>query len=159
MAEQPDQILEREFEAIKTDLIKKYDELGMRASGNWARSLDVRVSGLTAKLLGPKYTEQLVFGRKPGKFPPIAAIERWIREKGLKPIEDNLKISSLAFLIARKISQEGTQYFQQGGTDLIDSVITPRRIQSIIGKVSVFFVNEFVLTITNQLKEISKEAA
>lgn len=155
MADNATQILEREFEAIRVDLIKKYDELGMRASGQWANTLETRVSGLTAKLFGQSYTEQLVFGRKPGKFPPIGVIEQWIKDKGIKPIEENIKISSLAFLIARAISEKGTQYFQQGGTDLIDSVITPKRIQDIIDKVSVFYVNEFVLRFTNEFKTIA----
>ena len=33
-------ILKIEFESIKVDLIKKYDELNMRASGDWANSLE-----------------------------------------------------------------------------------------------------------------------
>lgn len=149
------EILDKEFNLIKDDLIKKYDELGMRASGQWAKTLNVQTSGLTTKLFGQSYTEQLVFGRKPGKFPPIALIEQWIHDKGIKPIEENMKISTLAFLIARKISEDGTQYFQQGGTELIDSVITPARIQSIINKVSVFQINEFVLRFTNELKTLA----
>lgn len=156
MADSPSQILEKEFEAIQRDLIAQYDKLGMRASGQWANTLDTQVTGLSAKIVGQDYTEFLVDGRKPGKFPPIAKIEQWIKDKGIKPIEASMKISSLAFLIARKISREGTEYFKQGGTDLIDAVITPQRIQGIIDKVSTFFISDFVLNVTNQLKEVAK---
>ena len=132
-------VLKIEFEAIRKELVKRHDELGMRASGKWAKSLEVEISKTdgksTAKLYGEKYTEQLVLGRKPGRFPPIKAIEQWIKDKGIQPIEANLKISSLAFLIARKIAKEGTNYYKQGGTDLVESVITPKRIQDIINQV------------------------
>jgi len=45
-------------------------------------------------------------GRNAGKFPPIQAIEDWIIAKGI-PLQD-ISLSSLAFLIARKISSFGT---------------------------------------------------
>ena len=86
----------------------KHDQLKMRASGEWADSWSVETTKSDAKsvarLVGEKYTEQLVFGRRPGKFPPVKAIEQWIIDKGIQPMDDNLKVSSLAFLIARKIA-------------------------------------------------------
>jgi len=153
------EILAFEFEAIKKELIAKHNQLKMKASGNWESSLNINISGnedLTiAQLYGESYTEQLVFGRAPGKFPPIKAIEQWILDKGISTIGKQIKISSLAFLIARKIAQQGTKYFQQGGTDLVSSIITPERIQSIIDKVRE--IN--VAFITNGLIEQLKAAA
>ena len=153
------EILSIEFEAIKKDLISKHNELKMKASGKWESSLKVDISGnqdLTiARIYGEHYTEQLVYGREPGKFPPIKAIEKWIYDKGISTIGKQIKISSLAFLIARKIAKEGTKYFKQGGTDLISSVFTPERIQSIIDK-----VREIDLAyITNGLIQQLKAAA
>lgn len=148
------EILRLEFELIKTDLIAKHIELGMKASGDWIDSLEVEVSGLSAKILGNSYTEQLVNGRPPGKFPPISMIEKWIRDKNISPT-DNISVSSLAFLIARKISKEGTDYFKQGGTDLIEAVITPKRIQRIIDNVSEFYISSFTTQITNVFKEMA----
>lgn len=149
-------ILLQEFEAIKRDLITRHDELGMRASGQWARSLQVTATETRAILSGLAYTQQLATGREPGKFPPIAAIEKWIVDKGIAAqVEPNLSISSLAFLIARKIAREGTEYFKQGGTDLIDSVITPQRIQGIIDKVGIFFIDEFKTEINGVLQELA----
>ena len=101
-----------------------------------------------------KYTEQLIFGRRPGKFPPIAAIEKWIMDKGIT-LEGKITASSLAFLIARKIAKEGTKYFQQGGTDLIESVITPQRIQSIISKVKEINVTIVSRGLVEQLKKVA----
>lgn len=148
-----EQILSDEFESIRLDLIAKHDELGMRASGSFADGLENEQNGLSIALYGNHYIEQLVNGREPGKFPPIDAIKQWIDDKGIQSLD--ISVSSLAFLIARKIANEGTEYFKQGGTDLIDAVITPERIQSVIDKVSVFRVNEFVLTVTNELKALA----
>lgn len=154
------EILEQEFETIKQELIEKHDKLGMRASGNWASQLLVKVqesgSKIKATLFGEKYTEQLAWGRKPGRFPPIAAIEQWIIDKGIKPIEQNMKTSTLAFLIARKIAREGTKYYQQGGTDLIDAVLTPMRIQEIINKVKEINTETIVSGLIEQLKQVAK---
>ena len=152
------EILAVEFESIKNDLIQKYNELGMRASGDWANELESRISGneekQTAQIIGMRYTEQLVFGRKPGKFPPIKMIEKWIIDKGIS-LEKNITVSSLAFLIARKIAKEGTKYFQHGGTDLIESVITPERIQSIIYQVSEINVTAIQKGLIEQLKQVA----
>ena len=149
----PEQILSDEFEQLIQDLITRHDELGMRSSGDFADSLENVQNRLSISMYGNHYVEQLVNGREPGTFPPVAAIEKWIEEKGIAAID--ISVSSLAFLIARKISREGTEYFKQGGTDLIDSVITPERIQTIIDKVSTFYVSDFVLNVTNELKQLA----
>ena len=153
------EVLQEEFESIKAELVQRYNELGMKSSGLWESELEISIDGdeskSSSKVLGLNYTEQLVFGRKPGKFPPIKAIEQWIQDKGIAAIGKNISTSSLAFLIARKIAQEGTNYFKQGGTDLVESVITPERIQSIIDRVKE--IN--VVTITNGLIEKLKQVA
>lgn len=153
------EILQQEFEAIRIDLIAKHNELKMKASGNWEKSLEVEISGnqdlMTGRIYGEHYTQQLVFGREPGKFPPIKSIEQWIKDKGIEPLDKKMKISSLAFLIARKIAKEGTKYYQAGGTDLVDSVVTPERIQSIIDKVSEINLTYITNGLIEQLKAVA----
>ena len=153
------EILTIEFEAIKKELITKHNQLKMKASGKWQSSLNIVISGtddlMIAKLYGQNYTEQLVFGRKPGAFPPIKAIEQWIKDKGIAGIGKQIKVSSLAFLIARKIANEGTKYFKQGGTDLVKSVITPQKIQSIIDKVREINVSYITNGLIEQLKQVA----
>lgn len=55
-----------------------------------------------------KYVEN---GRKPGKWPPISAIEKWIEIKPIipRPMKNGKlpTIQQLAFLISRKIGLEG----------------------------------------------------
>lgn len=52
-------------------------------------------------------------GRGPGKFPPIDKILEWIRVKPVIPYSDNRgrlpTEEQLAFLIARKIAEQGTE--------------------------------------------------
>jgi hypothetical protein len=143
-------ILRQEFDDIATDLAAKHIELGMKASGRWLDSLEVQVSDDNAKLLANNYTRQLVNGRAGGSFPPIESIKQWIQDKG---IQSDIPVSSLAFLIARKIAREGTEYFKQGGTDLVESVITPQRIQRIIDLVGNSLTNNFVDVLVRDLKQ------
>lgn len=129
-------ILSREFENLKKDLIIAYDAKGMRASGKFADTLEVQVTGLTAKLFGEDYSQQLETGRKAGRFPPINAIEQWIKDKGIaNRIQGEISISSLAFLIARKIARNGWKREEHGGVELISEVVTDQRIQNIIDEV------------------------
>ena len=149
-------ILKIELDKLSADLTAKYDELGMRASGKWEREKTVEVSQsgsvISGKIEGMKYTEQLQFGRRPGRFPPIDSIEQWISDKG---ITSEIPVRSLAFLIARKIANEGTRYFKQGGTDLIDSVITTSRIDEIVSKVGIINVESIVSGFVSELKKLA----
>jgi hypothetical protein len=153
------EILLQEFEAIKNDIIALYDAKGMRASGDFANSLQVVLNGETSvKLIGNDYAVQLQQGRKAGKFPPIEAIKKWIEDKGVfAQVLNEIKLSSLAFLIARKIAQEGWGRQDKGGVELISSVITEQRIQSIINKVGEVEAVKFTNTLINMLKSINNE--
>ena len=61
------------------------------------------------------YWKYIESGRKPGKFPPVGALIRWIEVKPIIPKPNaNGKLPSpkqLAYLIGRKIEQEGIEPF------------------------------------------------
>jgi hypothetical protein len=150
------QVLSREFEDLKKDLIIAYDAKGMRASGKFAETLEVRVNGLTAQLWGEDYAQQLETGRKSGKFPPIDAIKKWIEDKGIaNRIQGEISISSLAFLIARKIAREGWKREQFGGVELISQVVTDQRMQKIIDEVGA----EQALIYSTEIIRLTQELA
>lgn len=141
------QILEYEFNLLRWDLIKKYDEKGMRASGEFEEKLRYEADEYSATMFGVDYTEQLQYGRRAGGFPPIQDIKDWILNKNVfAQAIQQIGLSSLAFLIARKIARSGWNRQGYGGVDLITEVITPERIQMIIDKVSekaiIDFINE-----------------
>lgn len=132
--------IEDEFEKLRLEIIQAYDAKGMRASGKFANTSEVKTSkstgGVSGKLIGESYVEQLESGRSSGRFPPLKEIEEWILNKGVfNSALTTIKLSSLAFIIARKIANSGWNRQRFGGVDLISSVVTPERVQKIIDAV------------------------
>lgn len=139
-------LLASEFESLKNELITKYDEMNIRVSGNWAENLEVETAKDSVTLWGPYSPD----GRKPGKQPPSEAIEQWLKDKGIASrLEKEISITSLAYLIARKIGREG---WKRQGTPLVSSVVTPERIQQIIDKIGEDQLNNFTATILTYFK-------
>ncbi len=121
-----------ELQSIKAELIKKYREKGMKASGKWESTLHIQMTNISGAIFGQDYTEQLEHGQPAGmvenndSFRKV--IEQWIIDK---KIQSNISVSSLAFLIARKIANQGWDRAEYGGVNLISEVLTPERIQRI----------------------------
>ena len=145
MFDDNEKILAEEMELLKAEILGVYNASGKRTSGEFEQGLEIQQNGTKASLWGYLY----LGGRASGKQPPIQAIEKWIEAKGIKPIEDKMKVSTLAYLIARKIAREGTN--PENHLYIYDQVITPERIQSILDrlyKINVTaFVNEVSVTI------------
>ena len=88
---------------------------GINASSTLSNTAEVEVelngNRLLVSLNLEHYWKYVEYGRRPGKFPPIDAIKGWIKVKPVVPDARTGKVPSedqLAFLIARKISREGT---------------------------------------------------
>jgi len=146
-------ILAREINLLKQELKAAHESKGMKASGDWLESVEDRTKGLSGSIWALDYTEYLEDGRKPGKFPPIDKIKQWIIDK---PIAySDISLSSLAFLIARKISKEGWKRKDHGGVNLVSEVITPARVQEIIDKVSDFQISAFTSDIKSFLVKMA----
>lgn len=150
------QILSEQFELMKADLIELYDVKGMRSSGKWADSLEVIAGEDTVKLIGEEYSQQLETGRQAGRFPPIADIKKWIIDKGVfNSALQTISLSSLAFLIARKIAKNGWKRERFGGVELIITIVTDERIQKIInevGNAKIIQVSSEIMTLINELE-------
>ena len=101
------EVYKRYLEALRVDLVKKYDELGLRASGKYSRELGAEVKGNRLIMWGSYHSIFMERGRRAGKFPPRGVIERWIEQKRGLPSEFREKKKQFAFLIARKIAKEG----------------------------------------------------
>ena len=140
-----EKLLKEEMKAIKADLIKAYEASGKKTTGEFANGLETLYQHNKAILFGYEYLS----GRRAGKMPPIQAIEDWIKAKGIKPIEEKMTTSTLAYLIARKISLEGTK--KENNLAIYSQVITPERIQMIMDKISNLNANKFIEDVVGQI--------
>ena len=143
-------ILREEMALIVADIITVYNQSGKKASGLFADGLEIKSTENSVELWGYSY----LAGRAAGKMPPVKAIEKWINDKGIRPIEAKMSTTSLAWAIAKNISKFGTK--QEGHLEIYRQVITPERIDSIIKKVSLFNVARFTKEVENTLQNITK---
>lgn len=122
------------LEEVKTDLISQQNALGIRASGASANSLQVRNPSKPV-LVGKDYWAFLFRdqGRKPGRFPNLDNIKDWIEDKGLT-IENSL--NQTAFLIGRKIAQQGTDIFSGKAQGIDFKKIVNQRLLETSGKIA-----------------------
>ena len=76
---------------------------GITFQGNLGRSVQVTEASATRGVMGvgERYGGAVEFGRRAGKMPPVAAIERWASIK--------LGAPGAGFVIARKIGKVGTK--------------------------------------------------
>ena len=161
------EIIDNWLSETETDLVKNYDRLGLRASGNWARQLEQFQSEgsnlLKLGILGEKYTGALEFGRLPTKSGSVPGklkgiIRKWIDVKGITP-RDGISKDSLAFLITRKIHREGWKVpnqYNAGG--LVADVITKSRIAELMKKLSLYYIEEIKTEMINTLANGSNGA-
>jgi len=118
-------------------------------TGQSAESLGYRIVGTELTIFSSlKFFTVLETGRKPGKRPPISVIEQWIKDKPITP--DGISTKSLAFLIARKIGEEGSLLYRQGGksgvisNSINDQVIKEKLTDVLTDNFRDYVINEFV---------------
>jgi hypothetical protein len=143
------------LDSIKDDIIREQEAQGRVASGNSINGYIVVASSTVGTLYGASYVGTLETGRKPGKIPKNLrfTIWDWINDKGLFARETEKKKKSIAYLIARKIANEGTLLHRQGGNSgVISDAITEERLKEFSDKLLDSFVNETVNTITLAFK-------
>ena len=140
---------------FQNDLVKKYNDLGLRASGRWEKSLrhELKITEKGYELIqyGEHYTYQLENGRRAGKFPPIKAIEQWVKDKGI--IATDISQESLIFLISRKIANEGIKIpnqYNKGG--LISDVFTKNRVDLLISSIKNSKLHEMKSNVLKSVK-------
>lgn len=93
--------------AIKTKRVTKFG--AVNSSGRLHDSVEIKYTENGFQILANDYIGTLIWGRKPGSFPPISAIESWIQEK---PISSSLPSKSLAYAIATKMQKEGNMVWR-----------------------------------------------
>ena len=103
--------IEKIYQKYLIQIIQKikvrYHSLGLVSSGLFERELEYLIQNNKLSIVGAKHTYFMEEGRNAGKFPPIKAIENWIKVKNGLPAIFKEKPKQFAFIIARKIAKEG----------------------------------------------------
>jgi len=125
-----------------TDIRQSMDSSGVTASGNFNRSLTYTQTDKELIIQGAAYAGAIEFGRKPsgggGSGVLRGLIRKWIDDKGITPT-GNISKDSLAYLITRKIHEEGTRLYGPGAdyynrskpSKVIDGIRTDGRIEKL----------------------------
>ena len=137
-------------EAIEENIrsIKPNPEYGpMIASGRALNSIKVMLTSDGAKLVSSmpdkefNYIRTLETGRRGKaqdnsmKWPPRDAIKDWMKTKGITPNDPKTTEDQLAFLIQRKIGQEGTWLARNGAqSGILSTVINEKYIRENINE-------------------------
>lgn len=126
-------VLAEELNSLRQRIIDNHVRAGQKASGRTIASLKVSVDDNHGILFGRQAFGVLQTGRGPGKVPRgfYQIIQQWVEDKGIHV--DNPK--SFAYLLARKIANEGTELHRRGGRDDIYSHDIEETIKSIMNRV------------------------
>ena len=142
-------VLQDEGDLIVLELLSRMASEDANATGKTSKSLRSKVSVLKRGEInfdivggeGWKFVEQ---GRgktkssTKGQPPLIESIKKWMRARGIRPEGGTKGFNSLAFVITRRIHQEGTLINRLGERrDIYSSVVTQERIDKIINKIAV----------------------
>jgi hypothetical protein len=120
-----EEMMREVFEQMRRDIIARHEQAGQVASGRTRDSLRSEIvpgmSSVTATLYGRKYFAALETGTKPWakqyQHPPkpfVETIAEWMKDKGITGVS--------AYLVARKIMQEGSSLYRSGGRN---DIFTP----------------------------------
>lgn len=144
-------ILTEELEALKEQILSHHKDAGQVASGRTGESMHVDVSENEGTLFGRAAFGTLETGRAAGAVPNNfqAIIRQWMSDKGIKANPIPYKTSrahkyteqergdmALSYLIARKIRNEGTKLFRQGGRADIYSNAVPSARERILQRLA-----------------------
>jgi enoyl-[acyl-carrier-protein] reductase (NADH) len=84
----------------------------------------------------------------------VSALEEWVKNKGIFPVQNAAEAKSIAWAVAKKIAREGTS--SEYHLKIYEQVITPERIQEIIDRVSQLNIQQFVEQVTTELEILAK---
>lgn len=150
-----EEIIRDELNKVIEEAKQLYNGSGKRVTGNWEKGLRVDAKGNKGSLFSYAYLAGRGPTRQGNKGEPtlVQRIEQWLRNRGIRPLESGMKISSLAFLIARKIHREGTN--KDNHLEVFEKILTPERIQKIIDRVAAFNVSLFVNDVRVEFQKLT----
>lgn len=126
-------IIKYELTDLRQRIIDNHIRARQKASGKTISSLRVEITENSGILWGRKAFGTLETGRRPGRVPKgfYKIILDWVEFKGIR-VE---KPKTFAYFVARKIANEGTQLYRDGGRDDIYSKEIEITVKIILEKV------------------------
>lgn len=122
---------------------------GTNASGETSQSVKSESTDTGVVVSGNKFINVVETGRRPGKMPPVSAIQKWL-ESG--KVSFTGKAESVAWAIAKTIAKNGSSLFRSGGrTDIITPAISDERITQLTNDIADESLKLVVTTIDDQI--------
>lgn len=146
-----DAVVEDEFNKLIREITAAYQRSGKKVSGEFEEGLQAIPVAKGWVLMGFGY----LAGRIAGKMPPVQKILDWVQARGLHPFIESQTQSQLAWAIAKKIGDEGTD--SKYHLKVYEQVVTPARIQEILDKIVSLNVAAFIDAVTIELKLLTKD--
>lgn len=163
------QLLKEELELLRVAIIQHHKDAGQMASGRTAKSMRVEVDEYHGTLYGRRAFGTLETGRKAGRVPKgfRKIIQKWMKDKGISVPPIPYKTDrphkytphergemQFSFFVAKKIREEGTRLYRQGGIDTIYSVEIPETMKRIGDRLLQLFSLEYESIKLNNKEEI-----
>lgn len=142
------QIVFEELQDLQTRIADNIVKKGRNASGRTIESMHIDKGDKSITLFGRKAFGTLETGRGPGNVPKgfYGIIKQWVIDKGLFFSTDRER-NSFAYLVSRKIANEGTKLYRNGGDADIYSKEIPKTISSIKNRLGIMMKAEVVNSI------------
>jgi len=103
------------LELVRRNVIAQMIERKMPSSGATAKSLEIQEIARGAQLAGADNLQQLITGRRPGRFMPPDRALQYVKDKKITPRPDKRgripSLKSLAYMINRKLAMKGSDIF------------------------------------------------
>lgn len=133
-------ILSEELDNLRQRIIEKHIQTRQRASGRTINSLHLIVDDNHGILFGRQAFGVLETGRGPGKVPKgfYQIIQQWMIDKGIQVKKPKL----FAYLVARKIADEGTKLYLSGVHEDIYSTNVEQTIHGIMNRTFGIFIDD-----------------
>lgn len=154
-----DSNIARELEVLLTNAIRnKFAEQGHNATGKGSKSIETKVlpkgEDILIQILGEDYLTWQETGRRAGKLPPIDALKKWVRVKGLA--SEAKEVNRIAWAIGKNMERIG-MHSNKKRIDLSKRNFITSSIQDnndvITNKLFQMFDKNFTLLVTQYIKD------
>ncbi len=103
------------LEIVRKRVIAQMIARKMPSSGATAQSLEIQEISRGAQLAGADNLQQLITGRRPGRFMPPDRALQYVKDKKIQPRPDKYgripSLKSLAYMINRKLATKGSDIY------------------------------------------------